>query len=236
MPGLLSGVLPAVYGASDKLKRNVNTLLADPSAFVEKFASDAADSQKQIGDLQAVAYPMPGQRSVLITPEQQDAARSELAQWGANMGLLGLGIDPRAQKTLVQGLLGVGNAERYRLGDITKSQARQILEYDKSASPSVLDVYVSPKAEQHVLDKRVVKQGFAPEKMGLVARQALRSDSDVFPATGADAYPYLFSKRMSSMDSGESYNAMMHLRPVEDGFEMVTVYPKGLQKGKTPKP
>lgn len=234
MSGLLSGVLPAVYGASNKLKRSVNTLLADPREWLERVQQDVEGSQRQILDLQATAYPLPGQRSVLVGSEQQGEARNELAQWGANMGLLGMAIDPRAQKRLVEGLLGAGNAERYRLGDLKPAQVNQLLQYT-SVKPRTNDVYVSPSRELHVKEGRLLNDGFGAAETGVYAKQAMRPDSGVVGPLKPGDYPALYSQRMNDPVTGEGYNAMMPLMATDEGFEMVTVIPKGLQKRKTPK-
>jgi hypothetical protein len=63
----------------------------------------------------------------------------------------------------------------------------------------------------------------------------MQSDSLVVPPSGFKDFPALYSKLMVDAKTGKTYNAMMPLKPTSEGFDLVTVIPKGIQKNKTPK-
>jgi hypothetical protein len=81
------GLLGDLYSYIDTKKRQARGLLNDPlgelAAGVKRFGNDWNDTL----NLQANAYPMPGDKTVLNSPEQIAAFRRQLADKGANMGM-----------------------------------------------------------------------------------------------------------------------------------------------------
>ena len=163
-----------------------------------------------------------------------------VASIGSSVADGGIGraaIDPAAQKKLVQALASGGSDARYRLGDLTRRQAAEI-DIANGVSPrGLLDVFVRPSGgERHVFDGRVLGDGFTPAEVGLFAKQAMRPDSDIFPPFKSEDYGMLSSKQMLDPVTRMTYSAQMPLAVADDGFELVTVIPKGLPKRKPPKP
>jgi len=228
----MAGLLGDIYSYIDSKKRGLLDAVQNPGDALSQFVGNMGDNQNRLSGLMNDAGWMPIAKSN-ATPQQSALAQALLAEHGSQMGLAGA-IDPKAQKVFIDGLSGVGNTERYRLGDIKPAQARSILEHDKSASPTALDVFVSPGAERHIQDKRVFYDGFTPGQTGDFAKQAMRADSTVMPPKGFGDYPSLLSQQMTDGDTGRFYNSLLPIRPVEDGFEMVSVIPRGL-KTKPPK-
>jgi hypothetical protein len=84
------GLLADIYSYGDGLKRKVNGLLADPSGTLEQMVGRLKDDQNAMLNLQANAYPMAGDKTVLNSPEQIARFRSQLADKGAEMALAGM--------------------------------------------------------------------------------------------------------------------------------------------------
>lgn len=82
MDGLLSGVLPAVYSASDRLKRSVNYLLNDPKGWMESkgqtMATDAAAARGLLADAtdESIRSMKDGGPPLAFGPANQRAAQS----------------------------------------------------------------------------------------------------------------------------------------------------------------
>lgn len=228
------GVLADIYSGSNTLKRRLNALMDDPSGSIALGVTRFGEDQNALINLLANAYPMAGDRTVLNSPEQVDAFQREAADEVSNRMLGMLGIDPKSQKALVKGLIGPANTLTYRLGDIKPAQAKEVLKFNSSAKPSTNDVLVTPERERHVFDARIAEDGFSAEQTGIHAKQAMQADSSVMPPKGFNDYPSLYSRTMVDPQTGRKYNAMMPLRPVQNGFELVTVIPSGL-KTKPPK-
>ena len=87
MAGLLSDVLPAVYSYGDTMKRKLQGLLDDPLGTIAQGVQNFGQDQAGLLNLQANAYPLPGDKTVLNTPEQIDQFRQQLAQKGADMAI-----------------------------------------------------------------------------------------------------------------------------------------------------
>jgi len=175
------------------------------------------------------------QRRATFPLDSYDVPVDQLIVRGGGTGPQ-MAIDPKAQKKLVDGLLGDGNAERYRLGDIKQSQANDVMTYGNGARTNALDVWMTPSTESHIQDGRTIFNNITPQKTGLHGKQAMYPDSDVQPPFKKGDFPALMSKQFFDNDEKKLYNAMMPLRTVDDGFEVVSIIPKGLRgKNKTPK-
>jgi hypothetical protein len=100
------GLLGDLYSYIDTKKRQARRLLNDPlgeiAAGVKRFGNDWNDTL----NLQANAYPMPGDKTVLNSPEQIAAFRRQLADKGANMAFAATNITPaeRAQRMADMGM------------------------------------------------------------------------------------------------------------------------------------
>lgn len=146
-----------------------------------------------------------------------------------------MAIDPKAQKRLVSGLLGDGDAQRYRLGDLKPAQANDAYLLGGRPVGDSVDVFASPGIlEDHARQSRIVEDNFTAPEVGLYAKQAMRSDSTVLPPLKGGDYPLLRSPSMIDPVTGKQYNAEMGLKPVDDGFEAVTIIPRGLKARKKP--
>ena len=81
------GLLGDLFSTIDTQKRRLRGLLDDPMGTlalgVERFGED----QKGLLNLQANAYPMAGDRTVLNSPQQIAQFRRELADKGADMAM-----------------------------------------------------------------------------------------------------------------------------------------------------
>lgn len=144
-------------------------------------------------------------------------------------------IDPKGQKQLVEGLLNKTNPERYRLGDIKPHQAADAYVAGGSPVGQSLDVFASPEIlEDHARLVRMVEDKYTAPEVGLYAKQAMRPDSAVIPPATKKDYPLLRSQTMVDPVTGKTYNAEMALKPVDDGFEAITIIPQGLPARKKP--
>jgi hypothetical protein len=81
------GLLADIYSYGDGLKRKVNGLLADPSGTLEQMVGRLKDDQNAMLNLQANAYPMAGDKTVLNSPAQIAGFRRQLADKGADMAM-----------------------------------------------------------------------------------------------------------------------------------------------------
>lgn len=236
MPGLLSDVLPAVYGAGDWAKKRVNSLLDDPIGDIKQTLGKAGDDLRQLGLLSQQAY---GDKADPMRVTDQKAADQLAATYlGSvlNFAPIGMAIDPKAQKKLVDGLLGNGNTERYRLGDITRNQANEAYVFGGKPIGESVDVYVTPNiGQEHARVSRILDEGFLSSELGLYSKQAMRPDSKIIPPATANDYPVLRSESMLDPVTRKRYNAEMPLRPVDDGFEMISIIPRGLPARKKPR-
>jgi hypothetical protein len=147
-----------------------------------------------------------------------------------------MAIDPKAQKKLVQGLLSPGTNERYRLGDVTQKQSADAYVFGGNPVGESRNVYASPDIlEDHARVSRMAEDNFLANEVGLFSKQAMRPDSDVIQPTKKGDYPLLRSKPALDPVTRKIYNAEMALKPVGDGFEAITVIPRGLPPRKKPR-
>jgi len=81
------GLLGDVYSYGDGLKRRLRGLLADPVGTMALGATRFGEDQQGLLNLQANAYPMMGDRTVLNSPQDTQRYRQELAGKGAEMAM-----------------------------------------------------------------------------------------------------------------------------------------------------
>ena len=79
--------LSDIYSYIDSKKRAVGGLLSEPGLTIDKYVSQFREDNKDRLNLQANAYPMAGDRTVLNSPHQLDQFRKQLADEGANMAM-----------------------------------------------------------------------------------------------------------------------------------------------------
>ena len=83
----MGNALAAIYGFGDSIKRKLRDVVSNPLQAAALGVTRFGDEQNAILNAMESAYPMPGQRSVLVSPQQQDAARTMLADYGSQQGI-----------------------------------------------------------------------------------------------------------------------------------------------------
>lgn len=83
----MAGLLSEIFSYGDGLKRKINGLLADPIETIKLGATRIAEDQKDLINLNDNAYPLPGYRTVLNTPEQISGFQAEAARKATEMGM-----------------------------------------------------------------------------------------------------------------------------------------------------
>lgn len=160
------GVLADIYSGGNTLKRRLNALVDDPAGTLALGVTRFGEDQNELLNLLTNAYPMAGERTVLNSPEQVDAFGREAAHEVTNRMLGMLGIDPKAQKTLVKGLMGPRNekhvnALRELLGQPLIQRGGQ---------------WVIPQnVVQKLMDKRMGMGGMSAEKVADTLNSAVHS-------------------------------------------------------------
>jgi len=79
--------LADIYSYIDGKKRALGGLLAEPGLTIDKYVQQVREDSRDRLNLQANAYPMAGDKTVLNSPHQLDQFRKQLADEGANMAL-----------------------------------------------------------------------------------------------------------------------------------------------------
>lgn len=82
--------LADVYSFIDSKKRAVNGLLAEPGLTLHQYMSQIGEDNDKRLNLQANAYPMAGDKTVLNSPHQLDQFRAQLAKEGSDMAMAGV--------------------------------------------------------------------------------------------------------------------------------------------------
>ena len=175
------------------------------------------------------------QRREVFPLDSYDVPLEQLiVRWGGDSPAMA--IDPKGQKRLVDGLLGNGGKERYRLGDITRKQADEAYVFGGKPVGESRNVFVTPDiGQEHARVARMVEEGFVAPELGVYAKQGMRPDSKILPPANKSDYPILRSESMLDPVTGKRYNAEMPIKPVEDGFEMISIIPRGLKPRKKPR-
>ena len=86
----MAGLLGDIYSASNTLKRKVNGLLSDPMGTAQQFVGQLGDDTNTNINNMLVGHGLFGNKSVLTTPQQAQAARAALADYGAQSGIAGM--------------------------------------------------------------------------------------------------------------------------------------------------
>jgi hypothetical protein len=94
------GLLSDIFSYGDGLKRQVSGLLSDPVGTAALGVQRAGDQWNGLLNTMQTAYPMSGQNSVLVSPQQRAAAQAQVADQGAQMGMAGI-VSPLTAKTLL---------------------------------------------------------------------------------------------------------------------------------------
>jgi hypothetical protein len=81
------GLLGDIFSGIDTQKRRLAGLLSDPVETIRQKVAQFGEDQGGLLNLQANAYPMAGDRTVLNSPEQIASFRRELADAGANQAM-----------------------------------------------------------------------------------------------------------------------------------------------------
>lgn len=124
----------------------------------------------------------------------------------------------------------------YRLGDVTQGQLDGLhgLGMPNAASR---DVMMTDGAFGHLLERRLLKDGYTPEEVTRFIKQAMESRSSwVRDPTGAGHKAALSNKGLFDPVTKRKYDAQMPLRVVDDQMELVTVVPRNLPARKTKAP
>ena len=79
--------LAGIYSYIDTKKRQVKNMLADPMGAISAGVANFGEDQNKLLNTFQNAYPMPGQNSVMISPQVRAQAQREIADWGAENAL-----------------------------------------------------------------------------------------------------------------------------------------------------
>lgn len=166
--------------------------------------------------------------SSLLTP----AAASKLPL------LAGMAMSPAGKARLLADLQAGRGSGTYRLGDVTEGQGKGLDALFNRPTPS-RDVMMTDRALEHILDRRLNKDGFAPDQIADIAERAMarRSASWADPSL-SHQQPSLVNRGQFDQATGRRYDAQMPMRQGEEGYEAVSVVPRGLPaptKNKAPK-
>ena len=85
----MSGLLGDIFSYGDGLKRQLGAFLSDPGGTIDLGVQRFKDQQNTLSNALKDGYPMAGQNSVLVSPQQKAMAQSLLADQGAQQGMAG---------------------------------------------------------------------------------------------------------------------------------------------------
>lgn len=91
------GVLGDIYSAIDTQKRRLAGLLDDPVGTLRQKIAQFGEDQSGLLNLQANAYPMAGDKTVLNSPDQIAQFRQQLAQEAGNQAMAGVFMGPSSK-------------------------------------------------------------------------------------------------------------------------------------------
>src|ERR1035437_6572049 len=81
------GILGDIFSGIDTQKRKLNDLLSDPLGAISQKLAQFGEDQNSLLNLQANAYPMAGDRTVLNSPDQIAQFRQQLAEAAGNQAM-----------------------------------------------------------------------------------------------------------------------------------------------------
>lgn len=146
-------------------------------------------------------------------------------------------ISPEGKARLLADLQAGRGSGTYRLGDVTEGQGQKLDALFGRPSTS-RDVFMTDKALEHVVERRIEGRAFSPEDVARFAESALerraRPELDV---SKAGQNPALRNTNVVDPVTGRRHDAFMPFKQGEDGYEVRTVYAPGLRprNEKTPK-
>lgn len=86
------GLLGDIYSGIDTQRRKLSGLLDDPWGTFQQKVAQFGEDQNGLLNLQANAYPMAGDKTVLNTPDQISQFRQQLADAGANQAMAAMTV------------------------------------------------------------------------------------------------------------------------------------------------
>lgn len=145
-------------------------------------------------------------------------------------------ISPEGKARLLADLQAGKGSGSYRLGDVTEGQLKRLKDVGLP-SPASKDVFMTDSALEHILQSRIVGDGFTPEEVVNFAKQAMAPRSSAVRGLGGKHKAALRNDEQLDRATGRQYAAQMPLRVPKDQMEVVTVIPKGLdgRNNKAPK-
>jgi hypothetical protein len=118
---------------------------------------------------------------------------------------------------------------RYALGDVTEGQGKG-LDRLYGSETAGREVFMTDDAYQHLVERRLVDQGFSPAEVAQFLEQAMsrRARPDLNPAKGGQN-PSLLYQGARDPVTGRPYDSRVPLKQVDDGYEVRSVIPEGLR-------
>lgn len=138
-------------------------------------------------------------------------------------------MKPEGKARLQADLEAGQGSGRYPLGDVTEGQGKG-LDNLFGSETATRDVYMTDEALKHLIERRLVDQGFTPAEVAKYAEQAMaaRARPDLNVSKGAQN-PSLLNPGMRDPATGRPYDARVPLKQVEDGYELRSVIPEGVR-------
>ena len=167
---------------------------------------------------------------VVVPSAGQIGSRSTAA---AQLGV----ISPEGKARLLADLQAGKGSGTYRLGDVTQGQAAGLDALFGRPGAS-RDVFMTDKAVEHIIERRMGDRGYSPEDVTRFVEAALqrraRPELDV---SKSGQNPALRNTNVADPVTGRRHDAFMPFKQGEDGYEVRTVYAPGLppRNEKTPK-
>lgn len=190
-----------------------------------------ADRNPLAEGLSAVALPAGAARLARMIPLLElPGARPMPANWrGATEAAQQRGgpMYPEGKARLQADLESGQPSGRYPLGNVTEGQSKGLDKlFGRETGGS--EVFMTDEAYRHLVERRLVEQGFTPAEVAKFAEQAMarRARPDLNPAKGAQ-HPSLLNQGARDTPTGRPYDARMPLKQVEDGYELRSVIPVG---------
>lgn|SRR3990167_3116010 len=131
------GLLGDVFSGIDTQKRRLRGLLDDPLETLAQGVRNFGEDQSGLLNLQANAYPMPGNRTVLNSPQQIAQFRRQLADAGANMAMAAA-TNVSAPVNRLAAQLQASEA----MTDAARAEAMRAVKYDRGwyrGGPAITD-------------------------------------------------------------------------------------------------
>lgn len=184
------------------------------------------------------------ERAGAVTSERRPAAEllgslagpSAAAKAATALGFMAA-MSPEGKARLLADLTAGKGSGTYRLGDVTQGQSNGLDELFGRATPS-RDVFMTDKAVEHIIERRMGDRGFSPEDVTRFAESALeRRSRPELDVSKAGQNPALRNKDVLDRVTGSRHDTFMPLKQGDEGYEVRTVFAPGLRprNEKTPK-